>query len=139
MVPCSLQIFAENVSSGYGLTPIGSGIWTIAFVKIDGETHYLWRAVDHEGEVLEATVTKKRDKRAALKLLRKLMRRYGKPETIVTDKLKSYGAAMKEIGVSSHENMGRWIITDARIRISRFDDENEECNASGECKVYRNS
>ena len=79
------------------------------FVKINGETHYLWRAVDHEGEVLEAIVTKKRDKRAALKLLRKLMRRYGEPETIVTDKLKSYGAAMKEIGVSSHENMGRWI------------------------------
>ena len=47
------------------------------FVKINGETHYLWRAVDHEGEVLEAIVTKKRDKRAALKLLRKLMRRYG--------------------------------------------------------------
>ena len=63
-------------------------------MKINGETHYLWRAVDHEGEVLEAIVTKKRDKRAALKLLRKLMRRYGHPETIVTDKLKSYGAAL---------------------------------------------
>ena len=61
-------------------------------MKINGETHYLWRAVDHEDEVLEAIVTKKRDKRAALKLLRKLMRRYGEPETIVTDKLKSYGA-----------------------------------------------
>ena len=99
----------RNVSSGYGLTPIGSGIWTIAFVKIDGETHYLWRAVDHEGEVLEAIVTKKRDKRAALKLLRKLMRRYGYPDTVVTDKLKSYGAAFRELGISCHENMGRWI------------------------------
>jgi putative transposase len=79
------------------------------FVKINGETHYLWRAVDHEGEVLEAVVTKKRDKRAALKLLRKLMRRYGKPETIVTDKLKSYSAALRELGVSGHENNGRWI------------------------------
>ena len=79
------------------------------FVKINGETHYLWRAVDHEGEVLEAIVTKKRDKRAALKLLRKLMRRYGYPDTVVTDKLKSYGAAFRELGISCHENMGRWI------------------------------
>ena len=79
------------------------------FVKINGETHYLWRAVDHEGEILEAIVTKRRDKRAALKLLRKLMRKFGQPETIVTDKLKSYGAAMRELGLSGHENNGRWI------------------------------
>jgi len=79
------------------------------FVKINGETHYLWRAVDHEGEVLESVVTKRRDKRAALKLLRKLLRKYGEPETIVTDKLKSYGAALREFGVSGHETNGRWI------------------------------
>lgn len=79
------------------------------FVKINGETHYLWRAVDHEGEVLESVVTKRRNKRAALKLLRKLIRRYGEPETIVTDKLKSYGAALRELGVSGHEMNGRWI------------------------------
>jgi putative transposase len=79
------------------------------FVKVNGETHYLWRAVDHEGEVLESVVTKRRDKRAALKLLRKLMRRYGEPETIITDKLKSYGAALRELGVTSHETTGRWI------------------------------
>lgn len=79
------------------------------FVKINGGTHYLWRAVDHEGEVLESVVTKRRDKRAALKLLRKLMRRYGEPEAIVTDKLKSYGAALRELGVSGHETIGRWI------------------------------
>ena len=66
------------------------------FVKIDGETHYMWHAVDHEGEVLEALVTKRRDRKAALKLLEKLMKRYGRPEQIVTDKLRSYGAAMKE-------------------------------------------
>ena len=76
------------------------------FVKINGETHYLWRAVDHEGEVLESVVTKRRDKRAALKLLRKLMRNYGKPETIITDKLKSYSAALRELGVTSHETNG---------------------------------
>jgi len=67
-------------------------------VKINGETHYMWRAVDHEGEVLDAFVTKRRDRKAALKFLRKLMKRYGQPDRIVTDKLRSYGAAMKEIG-----------------------------------------
>ena len=68
------------------------------FVKINGETHYMWRAVDHEGEILEAYVTKKRNKAAALKFLKKAMNRYGSPKYIVTDRLKSYGAAMKDIG-----------------------------------------
>ncbi|MDJ1017010.1 MAG: IS6 family transposase, partial [Paracoccaceae bacterium] len=56
------------------------------FVKINGKRHYLWRAVDHEGEVLEAVVTKRRNKRAALKFLRKLMKRHGRAEEIVTDR-----------------------------------------------------
>ncbi len=60
------------------------------FVKIGGEIYYLWRSVDHEGEVLEAYVSKKRDRRAALKFLRKAMKRYGRPQVIVTDKLRSY-------------------------------------------------
>ncbi len=64
------------------------------FVKIKGELHYLWRAVDHEGTVLECVVTKKRDKKAALKVLKKLMSRNGKPKEIVTDKLPSYKAAL---------------------------------------------
>ena len=68
------------------------------FVKINGVQHYLWRAVDHEGEVLESFVTKKRDKAAALKFLRKAMKRYGKPQVIVTDRCPSYRAAMKDIG-----------------------------------------
>jgi putative transposase len=59
------------------------------FVRINGETHYLWRAVDHEGEVLESYVTKRRDRKAALRFLRKTMKRYGRPEVIVTDKLRS--------------------------------------------------
>lgn len=78
------------------------------FVKINGETHYLWRAVDHEGEVLETFVTKRRDRKAALKFLRKTMKRYGQPEVIVTDKLRSYGAAMKVIGNAERQEMGRW-------------------------------
>ena len=50
------------------------------FVKINGRTHYLWRAVDHEGEVLESFVTTTRDRKAALVFLKKVMRRYGRPE-----------------------------------------------------------
>ena len=77
------------------------------FVKINGETYYLWRAVDHEGEVLETYVTKRRDRKAALKFLRKLMKRYGSPKVIVTDKLRSYIAAMKEIGNAQNQETGR--------------------------------
>lgn len=78
------------------------------FVKINGEKHYLWRAVDHEGDVLESYVTKKRDKKAALKFLKKSMRSYGRPEVIVTDKLRSYGAALKDIGSADRQESGRW-------------------------------
>ena len=79
------------------------------FVKINGETHYLWRAVDHEGEVLESYVTKRRDRKAALKFLRKTMKRYGPPHVIVTDLLRSYGAAMKVIGNADRKETGRWL------------------------------
>jgi putative transposase len=79
------------------------------FVKINGESHYLWRAVDHEGEVLEAYVTKRRNRKAALKFLRKLMKRYGQPHVIVTEKLRSYGAAMKAIGNADRQETGRWL------------------------------
>jgi len=79
------------------------------FVRINGETHYLWRAVDHEGEVLEVFVTKRRDRKAALRFLRKTMKRYGRPEAIVTDKLRSYHAAMKVIGNAERQETGRWL------------------------------
>jgi transposase-like protein len=71
------------------------------YVKINGQMHYLWRAVDHEGEVLEVLATKERDKASALKLTKRLMKRYGRPQRIVTDGLRSYGAALKEIRRSS--------------------------------------
>ena len=74
----------------------------------NGETHYLWRAVDHEGEVLETYVTKRRNRKAALKFFRKLMKRYGSPKVIVTDRLRSYGAAMKIIGNTDKQEIGRW-------------------------------
>ena len=78
------------------------------FEKINGETNYLWRAVDHEGEVLESFVTKTRDRKAALKFLKKSMKRHGRPEVIVTDRLRSYGAALKELGRGDDREMGRW-------------------------------
>jgi putative transposase len=65
--------------------------------------------VDHEGEVLESFVTKKRDTKAALKFLRKAMRKHGRPEVIVTDRLRSYGAALREIGAADCQECGRWL------------------------------
>ena len=79
------------------------------FVRVNGKIHYLWRAVDHEGEVLEACVTKARNRKAALKFSRKAMKRYGQPETIVTDKLGSYRAALRRIGNGSRQETGRWL------------------------------
>jgi putative transposase len=78
------------------------------FVKVNGVQHYLWRALDHEGEVLKAFVSKHRDRKAALKFLRKLMKRHGKPEVLVTDKLRSYGAALKELGSEQRQTTERW-------------------------------
>ncbi len=82
---------------------------TRLFVRINGETHYLWRAVDHEGEVLEVFATKHRDRKAALAFLKRTMRRYGRLRTIVTDRLRSYGAAMKVIGNAAAQECGRWL------------------------------
>jgi putative transposase len=79
------------------------------FVRINGETHYLWRAVDHEDEVLEVFATKRRDRKAALKFLERIMKRYGRPGSIVTDRLRSYGAAMKVIGNAADQECGRWL------------------------------
>jgi len=77
------------------------------FVKINGRLCYLWRAVDHEGEVLETVVTAKRDKAAALKFLKRIMKKYGRPRSVVTDGLCSYPAAMKEIGNADRHEVGR--------------------------------
>ena len=76
-------------------------------VKVNGKLCYLWRAVDHEGKVLEAVATARRDKAAALKLLKRIMKKYGAPRSIVTDGLSSYPAALKEIGVADRHEVGR--------------------------------
>jgi putative transposase len=78
------------------------------FVRINGEQHDLWRAFDHEGEVLESFVTKTRDKAAALKFMRKTLKRHGSPKAITTDGLRSYKAAMKELGNTQKQEIGRW-------------------------------
>jgi len=77
------------------------------FEKINGERHYLWRAVDHEGEIIESYVSRKRDKAAALRFLKKALKRHGKAETIVTDGLKSYPSAMRDLGNLERREMGR--------------------------------
>src|ERR1039457_2394164 len=77
------------------------------YVKINGEMRYLWRAVDHEGEVLESFVSKERDKAAALKFIKKAMKRHGRPQAIVTDRLRSYGTALKELGNADRQETGR--------------------------------
>ena len=79
------------------------------YVKVGGEMRYLWRAVDHEGEVLESFVTTTRDKAAALKFIKKAMKRHGRPRATVTDGLRSYGAALKAIGATGRQETGRWL------------------------------
>ena len=92
-------------------TPKAHWRWHLdeVFVPINGETHYFWRAVDHEGEVLEVFATKRRDRNAALKFLKRTMKRYGQPRSIVTDRLRSYRSAMKVIGNAADQECGRWL------------------------------
>ena len=72
------------------------------FIKIDGRLVYLWRAVDAEGEVLDVLVQSKPDKRAALKLMRKLMKKLNfVPDKLVTDDLRSYGLACRDLNPAS--------------------------------------
>ena len=76
-------------------------------MKVNGKLRNLWRAVDHEGEVLEAVVTAKRDKAVPLKLFTRIMKKYGTPRSIVTDGLRAYSAAMNEIACADLQEVGR--------------------------------
>ena len=96
-------------------------------MTVTGRLCYLWRAVDHEGEVLEAVVTAKRDKAAALEFLKRIMKKCGQPRKIVTDRLGAYSSAMKAIN-SDRQEVGRGLTIARRIRISRFDDESARCS-----------
>ena len=76
-------------------------------IRIAGKHLYLWRAVDHEGEVLDMLVQRRRDRRAALRLMRKLLRRQGfTPKSLTTDKLGSYGAAFRHLGLTCPHEQG---------------------------------
>jgi putative transposase len=79
------------------------------FVRVNGEQYYLWRAVDLRGEVLESFVTKRRGRKAALKLLHKATKRYGRQEAIVTDLLRSFPVAMKIFGNAKRQGTDRWL------------------------------
>ena len=77
-------------------------------MKINGDKFYLWPAIDHEGFVLKCCVSKRRDRRAALKILRKLLSKYGSPHEIVTDKLLSYRAALRDLGLIDRHETGQY-------------------------------
>ena len=79
------------------------------FVKVNGKRYYLWRTVDHEGEVPETVVTKRRNKSKKLKLHKKLMKRHGCIEEIVTDRFASYKAVLREVGALEKQQTGRWL------------------------------
>jgi transposase-like protein len=79
------------------------------YLKIGGRLVYLWRGVDTEGEILDVLVQSKRDKHAAVKLMRKLLKKYGfVPDRLITDDLRSYGAAARELGIEKRHERGRW-------------------------------
>jgi putative transposase len=79
------------------------------YLKIDGRMVYLWRAVDAEGEILDVLVQSKRDKHAAVKLMRKLLKKYGfVPDRLITDDLGSYAATARDLGIEKHHERGRW-------------------------------
>jgi putative transposase len=91
--------------------PKPHSIWHMdeVYLKIDGKMMYLWRAVDAEGEILGVLVQSRRDKRAAVKLTRKLLRKYAMvPDILVTDDLRSYGAAVRDLGLESRHERGKW-------------------------------
>jgi transposase-like protein len=104
------------------------------YVKLNGEMVYLWRAVDHEGEILESFVTKERDKAAALRFMKKALKRHGSPAMITTDGLRSYGAAMNELGrrerAMLRPSAARWF--GKRPLVSAFDPNPTLASRNGE-------
>ena len=76
-------------------------------MRIAGVRMYLWRAVDHEGEVLDMLVQRRRNSGVALRLMRKLLKKQGfAPKLLVTDKLRSYGSAFRRLGLSCPHEQG---------------------------------
>ena len=90
-------------------------------MRVNGKTFYLWRAVDHEGELLEGFATKRRDRRAALRFLKRGMKRYGRPASIVADRLTSYRAAMKVTAMRVAKRPGAGSTTGRKTHINPFE------------------
>lgn len=91
------------------LRPAPADIWHLdeMVIRIQGRRLYLWRAVDSEGEILDVLVQSRRDKGAALRLMRKLLKKHGfAPKVLVTDKLRSYAAARRDLGLSGRHEQG---------------------------------
>ena len=104
------------------------------FLPIRGKLHYLWRAVDQNGDVLDILVQKRRDTDAANRFFRRLLSGHAEvPRVIVTDKLKSYAAAKREILPKVEHRQSRYLNNRAEVRTSRHDDENGRCSASSRC------
>src|SRR5258706_3241082 len=102
-------------------------------VRIAGKRMYLRRAVDHEGEVLDMLVQRRRDKWAALRLMRKLLKKQGfTPKLLTTDKLGSYGSAFRHLHLTCvmSRHCGRTIVLRSHIR--RGDDASARCNGSSQ-------
>ncbi len=101
------------------------------YVKINGEMHYFRRAANKKGEILESYVTKTRDKAAALIFMKKALNRHGSPETITTHGLRSYRAAMTELGNREKQEIDPGPTTGSRTHTCPSEDESEPCRASG--------
>jgi IS1 family transposase len=100
-------------------------------VRIAGERMYLWRAVDHEGEVLDMLVQSRRDTQDALRLMRKLLKKQGfAPKSLVTDKLRSYASAFRRLQLNCPHQQGLRKNNRAKTRIRWCDDESAKCSAS---------
>ncbi len=119
------NLFAKNLKKKLFYSP-SNWRWHIdeVFVKTNGETHYLWRAIDHEGTILDYYVSKRRDRKVARKVLKRLVSRHGLPKAIVTDKLASYAAALKELNMRHLQNTH--VIRTIRLKIHIFIFEGEK-------------
>ena len=105
------QVNRKSLEGGHHVRLKPHTTWHLdeVYLKIDGRMVYLWRAVDAEGEVLDVLVQSKRNKHAALKLMRKLLKKYAfVPERLVTDDLRSYSAAVRDLGIERRHERGRW-------------------------------
>ena len=104
-----LNLDRHMLAACAGCGPRPADTWHLdeMVIRVQGRRMYLWRVVDSEGEILDMLVQSRRDKGAALRLLRKLLKKQGfAPKVLVTDKLRSYAAARRELGLSAHHEQG---------------------------------